>query len=97
MGMYMENQTADKIYIYERVGGTLYRRESGSDPSSRQVIGYDDDPLGIREDEMLYREILLLSKTNETLRSELERIKVLYHLIKTNDSAIIECNIFNYE
>jgi hypothetical protein len=28
-------------YIYERADGVVYARESGSDPSTRQVIGYE--------------------------------------------------------
>jgi hypothetical protein len=28
-------------YIYERANGVVYARESGSDPSTRQVIGYE--------------------------------------------------------
>jgi len=32
-------------YIYERVGNEVYARESGADPSTRVVIGYDYDPI----------------------------------------------------
>jgi hypothetical protein len=35
----------DSTYIYERVNDVVYARESGSDPSTRQVIGYDYDPI----------------------------------------------------
>lgn len=28
-------------YIYERNGGTVYARELGADPSTRQVVGYE--------------------------------------------------------
>jgi hypothetical protein len=28
-------------YIYERADGIVYARESGSDPSTRQVVGYE--------------------------------------------------------
>ena len=32
-------------YIYERANGVVYARESGADPSTRVVIGYDYDPI----------------------------------------------------
>ena len=32
-------------YIYERVGNEVYARESGADPSTRQLIGYGYDPV----------------------------------------------------
>ena len=32
-------------YIYERAGGVVYAREFGADPATRQVIGYDYDPI----------------------------------------------------
>jgi len=32
-------------YIYERVGDTVYARESGADPSTRVAVGYDYDPV----------------------------------------------------
>jgi hypothetical protein len=28
-------------YIYERADGVVYARESGADPSTRQVVGYE--------------------------------------------------------
>jgi len=31
----------DATYIYERADGIVYARESGSDPSTRQVVGYE--------------------------------------------------------
>jgi hypothetical protein len=32
-------------YIYERANGVVYAREFGADPNTRQVIGYDYDPV----------------------------------------------------
>jgi len=32
-------------YIYERVGNEVYARESGADPSTRQLMGYSYDPV----------------------------------------------------
>jgi hypothetical protein len=31
--------------IYERVGNEVYARESGADPSTRQLMGYGYDPV----------------------------------------------------
>ena len=35
----------DVKYIYERVGNEVYARESGADPSTRQLMGYSYDPV----------------------------------------------------
>jgi len=32
-------------YIYERVNGQVYARESGADPSTRKLMGYEYDPI----------------------------------------------------
>ncbi len=37
MGSLKPNAT----YIYERADGIVYARESGADPSTRQVVGYE--------------------------------------------------------
>ena len=37
----MGSLTPGATYIYERADGIIYARESGSDPSTRQVIGYE--------------------------------------------------------
>ena len=41
MGQLNPNTT----YIYERANGVVYAREFGADPATRQVIGYDYDPV----------------------------------------------------
>ena len=76
-------------YIYERVGGTVFAREFGSD--DRMVIGQDfrsDDSAMYQriaadyiEDKFWY-DIREAAKTNETLQEALERVKILYHLSK---------------
>jgi len=80
-------------YIYERVDGVVYARESGADPSTRIEVGWDYDtrtgdgrPLHdhLREDK-LWGDIRRLARTNPTLQSELERVIMLYRLIKDND------------
>jgi len=37
----MGNLTPGATYIYERADGIVYARESGADPSTRQVVGYE--------------------------------------------------------
>ena len=37
----MGNLKPDTKYIYERANGVVYARESGADPSARQVVGYE--------------------------------------------------------
>lgn len=32
-------------YVYERVGNEVYARESGADPATRRLIGYNHDPV----------------------------------------------------
>ena len=41
----MGSLTPDATLIYERAGGVVYARQSGSDPSTRTVVGYDYDPI----------------------------------------------------
>ena len=40
----MGNLKPNATYIYERNNGTVYAREFGADPNSRQVVGWDYDP-----------------------------------------------------
>jgi len=91
----------DTKYIYERDGATIYAREFGADPSTRQVHGWDYDntdpnfdprtndgrPLHdhIMEDKM-WGEIRRMAKTNPTLHEALERVKIIYHLSKDKDA-----------
>jgi hypothetical protein len=77
-------------YIYERDKGTVYAREFGADPSTRQEIGYDFDP---RTDDgrplhdhimdsKLWGEIRREAKTNVTLQKALDRVIMIYKLSK---------------
>jgi hypothetical protein len=79
-------------YVYERHEGTVYAREFGADPNTRQPIGWehpidprtsDGRPLHdhIMEDK-LWGEIRRASRTNEALHEALERAKMLYYLSK---------------
>ena len=87
-------------YIYERVGNEVYSRESGADPSTRQLMGYAYDPVNghhvdydkrtsdgrplhehLMESKM-WGEIHRLAKTNPALQDALDRVIMIYKLIK---------------
>jgi hypothetical protein len=91
----MGNLKPGVTYIYERSGGTVYAREFGSDPSTRQVVGWDynkHDPKfdprtqdgrplidQMREDK-LWGDIRREAKTNTTLQKVLDRAIMIYKL-----------------
>ena len=92
MGSLKPNAT----YIYERNGGTVYARELGADPSTRQVVGYESekeyDPVSghkidyerLMEDK-LWGNIRRAAETNPTLQDALERVIVIYNLSKADE------------
>lgn len=72
-------------YIYERVGGITYARESGSDPSSRLIIGMDLETKAAIDkikDDNLWREIRESAKSNETLQTALNNVIIIHELSK---------------
>lgn len=76
-------------YSYERVGDTVFRKESGA--AQREVVGYDHRtsdgrPLvdHIREDQM-WSKIRQTARTNPALQDALERAIMIYQLSKTNE------------
>ena len=80
-------------YIYEKVDGVVYSREFGADPATRQEVGHDYDhrtsdgrPLHehMMEDK-LWGAIRRAALTNEMLRKELDRVKILYELSKKDE------------
>jgi len=86
----MGNLKPGATYSYERDKGTVYAREFGADPSTRQEIGYDFDPRTddgrpLREhimDSKLWGEIRREAKTNVTLQKALDRVIMIYKLSK---------------
>ena len=84
-------------YIYERTDGVTYAREFGSDPSTRQAIGWRHDPTDpnydsrtrtgkplyeqIQENKM-WGEIHRMAETNPTLQKALDRVIIIYKLSK---------------
>jgi hypothetical protein len=86
----MGNLKPGATYIYERDKGTVYAREFGADPSTRQEIGWDYDP---RTDDgrplhdhimdsKLWGEIRREARTNSTLQKALDRVIMIYKLSK---------------
>ena len=86
----MGSLTPGSKLVYEKADGVVYSREFGSNPSTRKEVGWDYDPRTpdgrplhdhILEDK-LWGDIRRAAKTNEVLRKELERVKILYELSK---------------
>ena len=77
-------------YIYERADGITYARESGSDPMSREAIGWDYDPrtedgtpvVDQLKENKLWGEIRRAAKDNPLLQDALNRAKIIYELSK---------------
>lgn len=82
----MGQLTPGATYIYERVGDTVFKRESGS--LERSVVGYDHrtpDGRPMHEhimDAKLWGEIRRAALTNPALQDALDRVKILYELSK---------------
>ena len=79
----------DATYIYERVGDTVFRREFGTDPNTREVMGYDyrtSDGRPLHDhlmDSKMWGEIHRMAKTNPTLQDAIDRVIMIYRLSKT--------------
>ena len=77
----------DTTYIYERVGDTVFRRESGA--TDREVVGYgarmNDGRLLVDhiQEEKLWGQIRQAARTNPALQDVLERAIMIYRLSKT--------------
>jgi len=67
-------------YVYERVGGTVYARESGS--TERTVVGYMQEFITSYELETVWKDIIQESKVNPLLHEALENVKIIYYLSK---------------
>lgn len=81
----MGTLTPGATYVYERVGSTVYSRESGK--IERTVIGQFLTPFGENltvdyELETVWKEIIKESRTNTALQQAMDRVKILYHLSK---------------
>jgi len=79
-------------YIYERNGDTVYAREAGADPSTRQEIGWDHTPdprtgdgRSLHEHMMeskMWGEIHRMAPSNPALQKALDRAIMIYRLSK---------------
>jgi hypothetical protein len=96
MGTSMGQLKPGATYIYERSEGIVYARESGADPGTRQVVGYekgtDYDPVSghkidhnrLMEDK-LWGNIRRAAETNPTLQDAMDRVIMIYQLSKTDE------------
>lgn len=87
----MGNLKPDTTYIYESPDGgeTVYAREMGS--SDRILIGQSQKALSLRDQiaqDQLWHEIRRMAKTNTALQAELDRVIMLYYLIKDQKNNI---------
>lgn len=86
MDTHMGQLKSGTTYIYERVEGTTYARESGS--SDRFIIGQDYPTRSkldqIMEDK-LWGEIRRKAKSHPGMQAELDRVIMFYNLLKDND------------
>ena len=77
-------------YIYERDGSKIYAREFGQ--TERQLVGYDykdanslegmEERLRAREE---WKEIFEAADSSPALQEAVERVRVIYRLMKNNE------------
>ena len=77
----MGNLKPGATYIYERADGMVYAREFGADPSTRQVVGYDNTAPGHRMLSEL-NDILVMCESDPVMKELLNKLFVLYNLKK---------------
>jgi hypothetical protein len=80
-------KSVEEITIFESPDGgkTVYSRKSGSSPQDRTLV-YKDPELILKEELtakwVVWKDILREAKDNPTLTDAIERVEVLYALIK---------------
>ena len=77
----MENNKPKLIFERDH-NGNIWSREFGS---TERKLTFKNPLERVAEDNKLWYEIRKEAKSNETLRAELERVKMLYYLIKGQD------------
>jgi hypothetical protein len=86
----MGSLTPGATYIYERVNGTIYARETGR--TERIIVGYD--PLAVSDGATSvpphvvsseWNAILKSAETNPALQEALDRVKIIYNLSKADE------------
>jgi hypothetical protein len=73
----MTNLDPNKTYIYERVEGQVYAREVGT--LNRTLVGHDVTSKEYLEE---WKDVFLFARVNPMLQEELDRVKMLYYLLK---------------
>jgi hypothetical protein len=68
-------------YIYEKANGITYAREFGAPHSERFEIGRDLALL-LKDELLLWEDIVRAGRTNQALQDALDRAKIVYHLSK---------------
>lgn len=81
----MGKLTPGATLIYERVDDVVYAREAGK--TERTEVGRDYKLHDILMEDKLWGEIRRAAKTNPALQTELERVIMLYHLIKDDKNT----------
>ena len=71
--------------IYERADGIIYAREFGK--PDRQIVGYGIDGFHEKRYMSEWSDILRTAETNPALQEALERVKVIYNLIKDSNDG----------
>ena len=90
----------DATYVYERVGNEVYAREFGSDTRQLMGYSYDpvtghqidytkqtstgDSLFDRLQEDKMWGEIRRLARTNPTLQDAVERVIMIYKLIKVD-------------
>jgi hypothetical protein len=86
----MGSLTPGATYIYERVNGTIYARETGR--TERTIVGYD--PLAVSDGATSvpphvvsseWNRIFRAAETNPALQEALDRVKILYNLSRDDE------------
>ena len=79
----MGTLTPGTTYIYEKANGITYAREVGAPPNERFEIGRDYQQF-LKDELQLWEEIVREGRTNQALRSALDRVILVYYLSKNN-------------
>jgi hypothetical protein len=87
--MKMGSLNPGATYVYERVGDTVFRRESGA--TEREVVGYDHRTSDGRPmiehimDAKMWGQIRRAAASNSALQDALDRVIMIYQLSKTHE------------
>lgn len=79
-------------YVYEQADGVTYAREVGADPSTRFEIGRTFSHCDL-DDYNLWLKVKQAAKTNLALQDEINRVIMLYYLIKEEEKSIFHHSV----